>query len=77
MNGLLSCTPSPLAVRLAVAAILLLLVHIVFVLAAPAVAAGLKLVGWIVGLVAAACLGFALFGRWPRTTRVWKDHHDA
>jgi hypothetical protein len=76
MNGLLSGAPSPIAARLAVAATTLLLVQLVFVLMAPIVSGGLRATSWVVGLVAGTAFGFALFGRWPVATRIWRGRHD-
>ena len=76
MSGLMSATPSPLAARLAVAATILLLLQLAFVLHAPVVTGGLRLTSWIVGLVAGTAFGFALLGRWPAETRIWSRRHD-
>lgn len=76
MNGLMSGNPSPAAARLAVAATILSLLQLGFVLNAPAVTGGLRLVTWIVALVVGAAFTLALVGRWPPETRSWRDRHD-
>ncbi|MDO7841734.1 hypothetical protein [Sphingomonas immobilis] len=76
MSGLLSCSPSPMAVRLCVSATMLLFTHLAFVLLAPAVTGAVKMLGWIVGVVALAAFGLALFGTWPAASQIWGGRDD-
>lgn len=58
--------PTPVALRLHVAATLLLLLHLGFSLKTPEVSVGLRAMTWIIGLVASAAFGLALLARDPR-----------
>lgn len=70
MTRLLPVPPSPIAMRLHIAATLLLLLQLAFVLNAPAVGGGLRLMTGIVGMVATLAFAAALIVRDPGITPV-------
>lgn len=65
MKRLPPAAPAPIALRLHVAATLLLLLQLGFVLEASAVTGGLRTMTWTLGLVAAAAFGAALLAGDP------------
>jgi hypothetical protein len=74
MNGLLSDTPSPGAIRLTVGGFLLMFVQTIFLLLAPGLASDLRLVIWLVTFVSGASLIGALCGL--PTLEDWRRHRD-
>jgi len=71
MNGLLSNRPSPMAARLAMAAILLLLIQVVLVLGGAELAGALRTIVLLTALLALASLIAAIRGE-TRSER-WGD----
>jgi hypothetical protein len=74
MNGLLSDTPSPGAIRLTVGGFLLQFVQTIFLLLAPEIAGDLRMLIWLVTLLSGASLIGALCGL--PTARDWRRFRD-
>jgi len=75
MNGLVSATPSPSAVRLALGGFLLLLLESAMLLLSPALdTSGRLLIGFF-GLIALAALVLALVGPPDPPAEPWRRRH--
>lgn len=72
MNGLISATPSPAAVRLAFGGFLLLLVQSLLLLLVPGLDSSIRLLVWVLTPIALAAFVAALIGLPDPPARHWR-----
>lgn len=75
MNGLVSATPSPSAVRLALGGFLLLLAQSAMLLLSPALDTSGRLLIGVFGLIALTALLLALVGPPEPPSKPWRRRH--